>query len=95
MMKEEFERLSGVYVTPDLYREIERAYYAFEGDKVAFCKAYRADEGGMAGAIVRRCFERQFRRAHPGRGAARPVLIRRVNMYDGAELCEYGPARAV
>lgn len=51
MMINEFEKLTGVYPTADLYAAIEAAYYEFDGDKVAFCKAYTANTDGIAEKI--------------------------------------------
>ena len=51
MMINEFEKLTGVYPTADLYAAIEAAYYEFDGDKVAFCKAYTANADGIAEKI--------------------------------------------
>ena len=41
MMIEEFEKRTGFYPTLVQYEAIERAYMAFDGDKDAFCKAYK------------------------------------------------------
>ncbi len=54
MMREEFEKMTGFYPTLDLYRNIEEAYTSFNGDKVAFCKAYAKNTDGMAEAIQRK-----------------------------------------
>ncbi len=51
MMINEFEKLTGTYPTADLYAAIEAAYYEFDGDKVAFCKAYTANTDGLAERI--------------------------------------------
>lgn len=51
MMITEFEKLTGIHPSADLYKAIEAAYYDFDGDKVAFCKAYASNEGGIAEAI--------------------------------------------
>lgn len=51
MLRAEFEKLSGIYPTPDLYKEIERQYNLFDGDKVEFCKAYKKNKGGLASQI--------------------------------------------
>ena len=51
MMINEFEKLTGTYPTADLYAAIEAAYYEFDGDKVAFCKAYTANADGLAEQI--------------------------------------------
>ena len=48
MMREEFEKLSGIYPTDALYKEIEREYMEFDGDKVAFVKAFKKNKDGMA-----------------------------------------------
>ena len=60
MMMQEFETLTGFYPTADLYEEIEKAYYDFDGDKQAFCKAYKANKNGMADAIARRVSSAQI-----------------------------------
>ena len=41
MMIEEFEKRTGFYPTLVQYEAIERAYMDFDGDKDAFCKAYK------------------------------------------------------
>ena len=41
MMIEEFEKRTGFYPTLVQYEAIERAYMDFNGDKDAFCKAYK------------------------------------------------------
>lgn len=48
MMLEEFEALTGIYPTHELYEAIEAAYYAFDGDKAAFCKAYKNNTDFLA-----------------------------------------------
>lgn len=53
MMREEFEKLTGFYPTAELYTQIEAAYTDFPGDKVAFCKAYKKNEDGLAEKIQR------------------------------------------
>lgn len=32
MMKQEFEKLTGIYPSDDLYKQIEEAYLVFKGD---------------------------------------------------------------
>lgn len=51
MLLQEFELLSGIYPTGDLFAAIEVAYYTFDGDKGAFCEAYRANKDGLAETI--------------------------------------------
>ncbi len=53
MMIEEFEKRTGFYPTLIQYEAIERAYMDFDGDKDAFCKAYKKNANGMAERIQR------------------------------------------
>lgn len=53
MMIEEFEQRTGFYPTMKLYEALERAYMDFDGDKDAFCKAYKKNVDGMAERIQR------------------------------------------
>lgn len=45
MMIQEFEKLTGLTVTPVEYDTIEQMYYEFDGDKQAFCKKFMKDNG--------------------------------------------------
>lgn len=45
MMKQEFEKLTGMAVTFEEYRDIEERYMAFDGDKQAFAKAFLDADG--------------------------------------------------
>ena len=51
MMLEEFEKRTGYFPTLEEYEAIEQAYMSFDGDKDAFCKAYKKNEGGLAEKI--------------------------------------------
>lgn len=51
MMKEEFEKLTGIFPSEALYEHIEAAYYEFNGEKQAFCEAYKTNAGGLAQKI--------------------------------------------
>ena len=53
MMIHEFEKLTGFHPGADLYAVIESAYYDFDGDKQAFCKAYKSNKDGLAEKIAR------------------------------------------
>lgn len=53
MMLEEFEQRTGFYPTLVQYEAIERAYMDFDGDKDAFCKAYKKNVDGIAERIQR------------------------------------------
>ena len=52
-MLQEFESLTGIYPSAALYSAIEAAYTDFDGDKRAFCKAYKENAGGLAERIQR------------------------------------------
>ena len=60
MMYSEFTERTGFYPTRDLYHAIEEAYMEFDGDKDAFCKAYRENQDGMASAIAHDAEMREF-----------------------------------
>lgn len=53
MMREEFEQRTGFYPSSALYAIIEKHYTEFDGDKDAFCKAYKKNVDGMAERIQR------------------------------------------
>ncbi len=53
MMLEEFEQRTGFYPTLVQYAAIERAYMDFDGEKDAFCKAYKKNANGIAECIQR------------------------------------------
>ena len=47
----EFEELTGVYPSTDLYSAIEQAYDDYPGDKREFCAEYKANKDGLAEKI--------------------------------------------
>ena len=53
MLKEEFEQRTGFYPDQALYSIIEKYYMEFDGDKDAFCKAYKQNADGLAEKIQR------------------------------------------
>ena len=53
MLKHEFEELTGFHPTESLYQVIEDSYYNFNGDKKAFCEAYKENRDGLASKIQR------------------------------------------
>ena len=76
MMKKEFEVLTGIFPSDELYKAIEAAYYDFAGDKTAFCKAYKANKDGIAERIQREGYsaelaERRLRENFKRRGKKR------------------------
>ena len=50
VLLEEFEALTGFYPSSDLYAEIEKQYSNFDGDKQAFCRAFKKNKNFMASA---------------------------------------------
>lgn len=48
MMLEEFENLSGLYPSWNLWEEINALYSEFDGDKAAFVKAYKKNKDFIA-----------------------------------------------
>lgn len=53
MTTKEFTERTGFYPTYEHYKFIEKSYMDFDGDKDAFCKAYKANENGLAEKITR------------------------------------------
>lgn len=49
----EFTERTGFYPTYEHYKFIEKSYMDFDGNKDAFCKAYKANENGLAEKITR------------------------------------------
>lgn len=47
MLMSEFTERTGFQPTADEYEQIEDAYYNFDGDKDAFCKAFVEDDGEL------------------------------------------------
>ncbi len=60
MTIKEFEQLTGCYPTSTAYAAIEQAYADFDGDKDAFCKAFQANQGGLASRIRDNADQRYF-----------------------------------
>ncbi|NNJ30071.1 hypothetical protein [Lacrimispora defluvii] len=50
----EFEQRTGYFPTGEEYRTIEKFYMSFDGDKDAFCKAYKRNTDGLAEKIQRK-----------------------------------------
>ena len=65
----EFTERTGFYPTYEHYKFIEKSYMDFDGDKDAFCKAYKANENGLAERIARAA-DRDFeKKAEAGKKA--------------------------
>lgn len=54
MMREEFEKRTGIFVTSRMYQEIEKRYMEMDVDKDVFCKEYKANKNGIAESIQRK-----------------------------------------
>lgn len=52
MTYREFTERTGIYLDNNMYSAVEDAYYNFNGDKDAFCKAYKANKDGLAEKIA-------------------------------------------
>ena len=48
MMRIEFEQLTGIYPSTELYRAIEREYIEQDEDKTVFCEKYKNNTDGLA-----------------------------------------------
>ena len=62
MMIQEFTDRTGFYPSADLYQAIEEAYYDFDGEKDAFCKAYKENRDGLAENIQRNTNNRSWKK---------------------------------
>lgn len=51
MLKEEFEAMTNIFPSDNAYELIQNAYYFFDGDKSAFCEAYRNNNEHLAERI--------------------------------------------
>lgn len=58
MLRSEFEILTGIYVTDDLYGCIEDAYMEKDEDKRVFCEKYKNNEDGLAQRIQQEATKR-------------------------------------
>ena len=47
MQRQEFEQRTRIYPTDSFYKVIEEFYMDFEGDKDAFCAAYKESRDGL------------------------------------------------
>ena len=48
----EFENMTGIFIPGDFYDSIEKEYLEFDGDKQAFCKAFKENANGLAEKIL-------------------------------------------
>lgn len=60
MQRSEFEQRTGIYPTESLYKVIEKYYMNFEGDKDAFCAAYKENRDGLAERIRDEANKKEF-----------------------------------
>lgn len=60
MTREEFEQRTGFLPSQSLYEIIEKHYMNFDGDKDAFCKAYKKNADGLASKIQHEADEKDI-----------------------------------
>lgn len=73
MLREEFEKRTGFYPTYDLYDVIEEFYMDFDGDKDAFCKAYKTNKDYLAEKIQHEADVLSSRAAEESRKAVKAL----------------------
>lgn len=80
MMIKEFENLTGIFLTAEMYKVIEKRYMEFDGDKEAFCKAFKKNAGGLAESIQQEANRTNFykEREHQGEITRRDIEIERL-----------------
>lgn len=60
MLRSEFEILTGIYVTDDLYSCIEKVYMQLKVDKSVFCERYKNNKDGLAQVIQQEANRRKL-----------------------------------
>lgn len=60
MLQSEFEILTGIYVTDDMYKFIEGAYMQLKLDKSVFCERYKNNKDGLAQVIQQEANRRKL-----------------------------------
>ena len=60
MLRSEFEILTGIYVTDDMYKFIEGAYMQLKVDKSVFCERYKNNKDGLAQVIQQEANRRKL-----------------------------------
>lgn len=61
MMREEFEKLTGIYPDALLYKAIEKAYMESDQDKQIFCADYKANKDALAERVQFSALEMSMR----------------------------------
>lgn len=61
MMRKEFEQMTGIFPSIEVYALIEEAYYEFDGSKQEFCKAFKENRDGLAETIQSRANDLYYR----------------------------------
>lgn len=76
----EFEQRTGFFPSLGLYEIIEKEYMDFTGDKDAFCKVFKKNEGGMAEKIQKEADAKNFKveRQHNADLTSRDIEIQRL-----------------
>lgn len=80
MMIKEFENLTGIFPTAEMYKVIEKRYMEFDGDKEAFCKAFKKNAGGLAESIQQEANRTNFytEREHQAEITKRDIEIEQL-----------------
>ena len=85
MMLEEFEKRTGYFPTMEEYAAIEKAYMEFNGDKDAFCKAYKKNDGGIAERIQREVNMQNINAQHEAEKAQKAMEARIAELEKALE----------
>ena len=85
MMLEEFEKRTGYFPTMEEYAAIEKAYMEFNGDKDAFCKAYKKNDGGIAERIQREVNKQNINAQHEAEKAQKAMEARIAELEKALE----------
>ena len=85
MMRKEFEQRTGFYPSSALYAIIEKHYTEFDGDKDAFCKAYKKNADGLAEKIQREADMETFKAKQEAEKAQKATEARIAELEDKLE----------
>lgn len=85
MLKEEFEQRTGFYPDQALYSIIEKHYMEFNGDKDAFCKAYKKNTDWLADKIQREADMQAFKAQAAAEKAAKDYESRIAELKKALE----------
>ena len=76
MLKKEFEELTGLYPSDNMYSIIEENYATYKNmSKERFCKMYKNNENGIAELIQAKCNVVNFEREHDEKSQLRDQIL--------------------